>query len=450
MSADGDSGQQGWRLRRHLYGRLRDLIAVVILIVAGLTTAYVIVSREKVALPSWVPFLGQSFVHYDAEFSSAQAVTPGQGQAVQIAGIRVGQVSSVSLDSGRAVVGLSVDPKYAPLIHPDARLLLRPRTGLNDMVVEVDPGTGHRELKPGSTIPLASTTTNVQPDQILATLDGDTRQYLQLLLAAGAQGIGGQGPRLSADLRRLDPFALYVSQLNGAIARRRAALARVVHDFSLLVGELGQHDAEIARFVGASRRALGSFADQQEAIRSSLRRFPAALATTRRGLESAGSLSRQLRPTLVKLIPQAEALKPALAATTDLFTKTAAPLRDQIRPFTRQVRPTLRTVSKFAQPLATTVGRFGQALGGLNYGLNELAYNPPGASHQSYLFYVPWLNHDLNATYLTQDAGGPLRRGLVLLSCNTASLADGFALARPFLKTLQQATNVPMHEEICG
>ena len=37
-------------------------------------------------------------------------------------------VSGVNLDSGRAVVTMAVDPKYAPLIHPDATLLLRPRT----------------------------------------------------------------------------------------------------------------------------------------------------------------------------------------------------------------------------------------------------------------------------------------------------------------------------------
>ena len=47
----------------------------------------------------------------------------------------------MSLESGRAVVTMQVDNKYAALIHPDATLLLRPRTGLQDMTIEVDPGT---------------------------------------------------------------------------------------------------------------------------------------------------------------------------------------------------------------------------------------------------------------------------------------------------------------------
>ncbi len=92
--------------------------------------------------------------------------------------------------------------------------------------------------------------------------------------------------------------------------------------------------------------------------------------------------------------------------------------------------------------------KFGNALGALNYGFNELAYNP-GARKPGYLFYLPWLNHDLNATYQLGDATGPLRRGMVLLSCNSASLAGGFVLTRPYLHTIFQATNVPTGKEIC-
>ncbi len=57
-----------------------------------------------------------------------------------VAGIQIGKIDSVSVEDGHAVVGMNIEPKYAPLIHPDARLLLRPKTNLNDMVVEVDPG----------------------------------------------------------------------------------------------------------------------------------------------------------------------------------------------------------------------------------------------------------------------------------------------------------------------
>jgi phospholipid/cholesterol/gamma-HCH transport system substrate-binding protein len=441
-----------WRavLRRQLRGRVGDFVAVCVLVIAGLAVTLGILSQQKAALPSWVPFFGQEFFHLEGEFTSAQAVTPGQGQAVMVAGIQIGKIDSVRVEDGHAVVGMDIEPKYAPLIHPDAHLLLRPKTNLNDMVVEVDPGERSGQLPDGSTIPLSRTQANVNPDEFLAMLDSDTRDYLTLLLQGGAEGLGGKqkGVQLSAGLRRLEPFARYTSQLTGALAKRRATLARVVHDFGLLTEELGSRDDEIARFVDASSAALGGFADQQDAIREALRQLPPTLSETRRSLTSADALSNELRPTLTGLIPQAQALGPALRSTQDFLNATTEPLRTQLRPFTQEVRPPVHHVAQAAAPLRTTVTKFGKALGALNYGFNELAFDP-GQRTPGYLFYLPWLNHNLNANYQFEDATGPMRRGLLLLSCNSASLAGGFVLTRPYLQTIFEATNVPTGAEIC-
>ena len=178
-------------MKRAIREHLRDFVAIGVLIVLGLVTTGVILSQQSANLPSWLPFLGHDRFELKAQFSSAQAVTPGQGQTVNIAGIKVGQVTGVDLESGTAVVTMQIDNSYAPLIHPNASLLLRPRTGLQDMTIEIDPGSGNKQVNEGSTVPLAQTQPNVQPDQILASLDGDTRAYLQLLLQAAGKGLGG-------------------------------------------------------------------------------------------------------------------------------------------------------------------------------------------------------------------------------------------------------------------
>src|SRR5215218_11099211 len=159
-------------MSRAIREHLKDFVAILVLIVLGLVTTGVILAKQQANLPSWIPGLGKDRFELKAEFSSAQAVTPGQGQTVNISGIRVGSVSGVSLEHGNAIVTMQVDNEYAPLIHPDASLLLRPRTGLQDMTIEVDPGTsGSKEAEEGSTVALANTQSNVNPDQILATLD---------------------------------------------------------------------------------------------------------------------------------------------------------------------------------------------------------------------------------------------------------------------------------------
>jgi phospholipid/cholesterol/gamma-HCH transport system substrate-binding protein len=434
-------------LSRQARGHRKDTIAIIVLAIAGIVMMLGIFTQQKASLPSWLPVVGEEFDHITAEFTTAQAVTPGQGQSVDIAGIQIGKVTSSDLEDGHAVVGMDIVPEYMKLIHPNATFLLRPKTGLNDMIVEVDPGSGEKSIESGAHFTLAQTEPNTNLDAFLATLDGDTRQYLQLLVAGGAQGIGGRGKQVSNAFRRFQPFVHYTAKLNKAVAARHVALANVIHNFSLLTTELGRHDAELKRFVTSSDAALGNFANQQQAIQESLQAFPAALRAGNAGLASSKRFSEVAYPALTKLIPQAQALTPAFKATERMFSQTTAPIRDQIRPFTREIRPLLTTANEGSQPLYKTVKGFGNSLGAFNTFFNELAYKPKG-SRQSFLFYLPWLNHDYNASFNLQDAGGPLQRGMVMVTCNASNLAYGFAGTRKFLQTLLEAVNVPRPKEL--
>ena len=434
-------------LLRQGRGRGKDSIAIAILTVAAIVMTLWIFTQQKASLPSWAPLVGEDFAHLTADFSDAQAVTPGQGQAVVIAGIQVGKISAVDLEDGHAVVGMDIEPKYLKLIHPDATLLLRPKTNLNDMTVEIEPGHGKQHVEDGYRFPLSHTEPSIQFEAFLSTLDSDTQQYLQLLVAGGAQGIGGRGRQLSGAFRRLQPFSHYIADLNRAVAQRRIALARVIHDFGLLTTELGRHDSELERFVTSSKGALGNFANQQQAIQESLVEFPSTLSALQSALASSDRFSTAARPALLGLIPQAQASVPAFKANERLFKQTTAPIRDQIRPFTRQVRPVLTHLEQGSSDLNTSVTGFGNSLGALNSLLNELAYKPKG-SRQSFLFYLPWLNHNINTTFNLADAGGPITRGVAMLSCNGSFLGYGLIPRKPYLRTLVQGVRIPTPEEI--
>jgi phospholipid/cholesterol/gamma-HCH transport system substrate-binding protein len=434
-------------LERQSRGRGKDTVAIVILTVAAITMTLWIFTQQKASLPSWAPFVGEDFVHLEADFSNAQAVTPGQGQAVVVAGIQVGKISSVDLEDGHAVVGMDIEPKYVKLIHPNANLLLRPKTNLNDMTIEVDPGDGKRHVEEGHRFPLSRTEPSIQFEAFLSTLDKDTQQYIQLLVAGGAQGIGGRGRQLSGAFRRLQPFAHYIADLNRAVAQRRVALARTIHSFGELTAELGRRDAELERFVSASKGALGNFANQQQAIQESLVEFPSTLTALRSALASSNQFSIAARPALLGLIPQAQASVPAFKANERLFRQTTAPIRDQIRPFTRQVRPVLTHLNEGSADLEKSVSGFGNSLGALNSFLNTLAYKPKGG-RESFLFYLPWLNHDLNASFNLTDAGGPLLRGSVMTSCNGSVLAYGLTPLKPYLRTVLQGARLPAPDEL--
>ncbi|HET9119619.1 MAG TPA: hypothetical protein VFN72_03730, partial [Solirubrobacterales bacterium] len=166
-------------------------------------------------------------------------------------------------------------------------------------------------------------------------------------------------------------------------------------------------------------------------------------------LTSANALALQSGPALKKSLPGSRATGAALRALRPLFRQTAGPIQNQIRPFTQQVASPVTHIAQISQGLGTATPGLKTGFTDLNLGLNALAYNPPG-SDEGFLFYVPWLNHNLQANYLLQDAYGPLRRGILLVSCSTASTADGTLLAEPYLRLLYQLTGAPRAKNIPG
>lgn len=429
----------------------RDFVAIAVLAVVGLVTATVILTNQGAPFPSWLPGIGKDTFELEAEFSSAQAVTPGQGQTVNLAGVNVGSVSGVELEDGVAVVTMEIEREYMELIHPDASMLLRPRTGLQDMTIQLDAGTGEESVEEGARIPLANTKPPVNVDQILASLDSDTRDYLKLLLSGGATAFQDEASsrNLSAALRRFEPTARDLARLNGALAKRRRNIARVVHNFGMLLEEVGKGDEQLITFVDSSNAVMAEFADEEASLRAALAAAPGALSETRNALAASNRLSAELAPALDELTPWAAELEPALRTTRSLFETTTGPIRDQIRPFTRQVRRPVTTLGGLAAPLADSTRSLDAGLGNLNLLFNQLAYNPPGSADEGYLFWASWLNHNTNGLFSIQDAHGPTRRAVALLSCATAGFAEGVTASRPLLETLRQATRVPDSTEIC-
>ena len=435
-------------MRRLIRENLKSIVAVVVIVVVGLAVTGGILSQQQQPYPAWVPFLGDDQFELKAEFETAQAVIPGQGQTVNLAGVEIGDVTDSELVDGRAVVTMGIEKPYEELIHENATMLLRPRTGLQDMTIEIDVGGSGPLVEEGSTIPLEQTKPNVQPDQILASLDGDTRAYLQLLIQGGAEGLGGRGQELSATLRRFEPLGRDLARINTRLATRRENIARSITSFRSLAEALGRSDTRLADWVTTQNAVFESFANQEASLRELLRELPSTLSETRLALESGDRFALELGPASRQLIPAAQTFAPAQEASQEFARETVAPIRDQIRPFARDVQPAFRYLKQASEPLGSTIDSTQRTFGELERFFNAWAYNPAGPE-EGYLFWTAWLNHNGNNVALLQDANGPLARGIVLQSCVTAQRAEELALARPFILTLQQLTNAPKSKDIC-
>jgi len=443
----GHGGHEGGLSVREQIERYRSaFIAVVTMIVIAAATGGYVLAHENLKLPSWVPLLGRNFYSLNAEFSSAQAVTPGQGQAVTIAGAKVGEVRSVDLKEGRAIVMMAITPKYARF-YRDATMLLRPKTPLQDITIEVNPGEpSSGKLPSGSTLPVAQTAPNINFDQFLAGFDAETRVYLQLLLAGAGQGLNHNGKSLAAVLRRFYPTTQLGIEITRELKKRHVEIARSIHNFRLLLEAVGDKDVQLAELVAASNAVFATFAKEDKNLEQTLHLLPGALASTGANLSKLTTASHVLGPTLTELLPFARALAPAQEATTKLSINTTPVIKNQVRPFAREIEPVVSELAPSTKQISEAFPKLAVSFTVLNEFFNELAYNP-SANKAGFLFFLDWGNHNLNSVVSSTDANGALGRSLVYFNCEVLKLLKGVSSVNPSVNLLVNLLRPPSKEE---
>jgi phospholipid/cholesterol/gamma-HCH transport system substrate-binding protein len=338
---------------------------------------------------------------------------------------------------------MNLNPSYARYIYHDATMLLRPKTQLQDITVEVDPGTpASGRLAGGATIPIAQTSPNVNLDEFLSSLDADTRNYIQLLLAGAAQGLNGNARNLSAAFKRFSPFARDIAKLSRELAVRHVYVARSLHNFRLLVEALGSKDKALADLVDSSNAVLGTFAQQDRAVQATLHELPGALRQTNEGLSKLGGAARVAGPTLEKLHPFAVALGPAQKQTRPFLRKTTPIIRNEIRPFTREIEPVVSEIQPDLQEVSEAFPKLLTTLTVLNEFFNELAYNP-GSNQAGFLFYLSWFNHNAASLFASTDANGPIGHGLIYFSCTQIYTFPGVAQVNPTARAVLSLIQPP-------
>jgi phospholipid/cholesterol/gamma-HCH transport system substrate-binding protein len=443
-------------VKKAISKHLRDFLAVFFMILIAFGVTGYILSQERFHLPSWVPLVGSDFYHLNVEFQTGQAVVPGQGQTINIAGVKVGDVTNVMLKNGLAVVSVDMDKKYAP-VYRNAHVLLRPKTGLKDMYLALDPGTKDSGALPsGGTIPVANTLPDVNPDEILASLDADTRDYLRILLGAGGQAFqdrrghpGATAAALRQTFKRFEPTNRNLAKITSLLATRRQNVSHVIHNFRLITEELAHTDGTLGRWVEASNVNFRAFANQDVALREALGLLPSTLSVTNDTLAKVDKLGRIAAPAFQNLRPFARGLGPALRDVRPFLRQTTPVIQNQLRPFTQLAIPTVKQLKPAVADLAVVTPHLQNTFGVLNTLFNLFAYNPPG-KEEGFLFWQTWLNHAGATVFNTQDAHGPIRRGLVIVSCGALGVLDNIVRANPQLSVLTQLLNAPSRAQACG
>ena len=428
-------------MKRAIKTHAGDFAAIVVLLVLSVAVAGYILNHERLRFP----FIQSSPFTMNAEFSTAQAVTPGQGQSVRVSGVQIGEVGTVTLKNGMATVQMQIDQKYKHLIHTDATALLRPRTGLKDMFIELNPGTKNAPTaKAGFTVPVSNSLPDVNIDEILASLDADTRQYLDLLVNGAGQGLKGKGGNeLAQVLERFEPTHRDLARLNSAVAVRGENLRRLVNSLQRLNTALATKQNQIVQLVDSSARVFRAFASEDHNVSRAIGDLPGTLRQTTATLAKVQAFANTLGPAARNLLPAAKSL-PAANQALEALAKPSTPIiKNQVRPFVVAARPVVRNLRPASINLAKATPSLTKVFGTLNHLLNMLGYYPGGNEH-GYLWWLAWLDHDARTVFSIQDANGDYRPLFLQASCATLAQVASFqsGLAEVVLNLTPILTNL--------
>ena len=437
-------------IRKHY----REALAVLGLIVLALAVAVYILTSQGFRFP----LVEAAPKHIKVELQNAQAVEPGQGQTVRVAGVEIGRISGVEVEQGVAVVDVEVEHKYDDLIREDATALLRPKTALKDMFLEVTPGTG-KVLEDGGRIPVANTLPDVDPDEIYAALDSDTRPYLKLLVVGAGKGLQGRGSDLNEVFRRLGPVHRDLARVARATASRRVALKRLIHRYGLLMQELGRRPGELRRLVSSSGAVFDALAGESGNISTSVARLPGSLRATESALAEVRQFAPALQSALESLREPIRELPATNAALTPFFRATTPVIRDEIRPFVRAAGPFTDDLRVAANGLSKATPDLTKSLQQANRFFNMGAYNPGGAEglgglttaeqrarSEGFLYWLAWTAQNGVSLLNTADGQGPWRRVTI---CGVPAPILNAAVIGPVLQNTSE-TNPALVQQLIG
>lgn len=404
-------------MKRAIADHWRDFVAMIGLIVLAAGIGGYILNEQRFRFP----LIEDKPKVVQVALENAQAVTPGQGQTVRVAGVQIGRIGAVELEDGIAIVDMEIEPEYENLIRSDATILLRPKTALKDMFLEVEPGGG-KPLEEGERIQVANTAPDVDPDEFFSALDTDTQDYLKLLIGSGAQGLEGRGEDLRQTLQRLEPLHRDLAAVNTAVADRRVQLKRLISDYGEIVQEVGNTDEDLTEIVTSSNDVFSALAEERFNVQATIRGLTPALRQTEQTLRRVDTLGERLGPALNALRPPFRRLDETNAAVRP-FVREATPIvRDQLRPFARATQPFVADLGRAATDTVRALPDLTGSFRGLNRFFNMGAFNPGGAEEltgdlevdrereEGFLYWAAWTAQNGTSVFNTSDAQGVFRR----------------------------------------
>jgi phospholipid/cholesterol/gamma-HCH transport system substrate-binding protein len=300
-------------MRRRTTANVAMISAFALLCVGGLGFLAVSMGLE-------VPGLRSGW-RLQASFDGVQGLVPQSD--VDVSGVHVGRVVGIGPDgSGGSLVTMVIDSSVR--LRQDTKAMLRPKSQLGEQFIELVRQVGSTEpyMSDGYRLPRTQTGQSVALDDILNTLDPQTRASIQTELRQLGVAVDNrqddinaaipQVEQAAANLRplaqiadarqqQIDRILTDLAVILAALADEQDALGRVIVSGDTATGALAKRDQELAGTVQQADRLFASLdqvlADTTPADRAALAQLPGTITSGRQ-------LVSTLNPAVDRLLPE--------------------------------------------------------------------------------------------------------------------------------------------------
>jgi ABC-type transporter Mla subunit MlaD len=276
--------------------------------VIGLAVAVLFVVGFYLAFTKHIPFTSRGY-ELHATFESASTLKPQS--PVRIAGVNVGKVTSVKRQGNMAEATFTISNDGLP-IHQDATITIRPRLFLEgNFFLDLQPGSPSApDLSSGDTIPVTQTAIAVQLDQILTSLQKDSRASLKRALAGYGQTLNSK-PTAAEDatqdpsVRGLTPAeAINQTFRYGGEAGRTTSIVNQAF--------LGEHAHDLSNLIRGQRDLFAKLASTDGSLSDLITNFNTTAGALAQESSNLSASIRELAPTVEQARPSLLHLSNAL------------------------------------------------------------------------------------------------------------------------------------------
>ena len=237
-------------------------------------------------------------IRHQALFLEAGGLAPGND--VKVSGVKVGTVSDVTLQQGKALVSFTVNGKVR--LGSDSTAHIRTGTLLGQRVLTLE-SAGQGPLRNSDVIPVSRTGSPYSLTDALGEFAGNTRDTDTAALNQSLDTLSATIERVAP---QLGPAFDGISRISKAINDRNASLSGLLKSAADVTGILSQRSQQVNALILNGNELLGVLKDRQYAIVTLLANT-SALSRQLSGLVADNE--KELAPALEKLNSVTEMLQ---------------------------------------------------------------------------------------------------------------------------------------------